>query len=405
MDRPRDGNDERLERAIDAMRQAPELGEFPADAVLRNIQASRDARRRPHTLLTRRWTMKTYSRLAAMILLAIGAAAFAWIVLKPGGSVAFAEVARQLHETRTLTADMTTTPFDGKPVHSRLYYDAAGRYRIESGQTVTITDIGKHVMLTLDRAQKRAAVFDASRKPDTRPAQDPSEFLDQLLHVQASGGKPVGEKDVNGRRATGFEIDQEGQHALVWADAKTGEPLRLEMSIHTGPAQKPIALVMDDLTINPKLDNALFSTQVPAGYTQERIALSIPTGKPGEQDVVEFLRQYAATFDGSFPPGLQPAEWLAPLKQRLATGANAQNPTTRPAPQFLVLLGLSGRVTQFLETLPHGYHYAATGLRPGDSSKIIFWYRPDGSDEYRAVYANLHAATVAQDQLPMEPAK
>jgi len=349
--------------------------------------------------------MKTYSRLAAMILLAIGAATFAWMVLKPGGSVAFAEVARQLHEARTLTADMITTPPDGKPVHAKLYYDAGGRYRIESGQTVTIADMNKHVMLSLDRAQKRAALFDASRKPDTRPAQDPSEFLNQLLHVETNGGKPVGEKDVNGRHAKGFGVSQEGQKALVWADAKTGEPLSVEMSVRPGPAEKAITLVLDNVAINPRLDEALFSIQVPPGYTQERIAFSIPAGKPGEQDVVEFLRQYAANFDGSFPPGLQPAEWLAPLKQKLATGTNAQKTATRPAPQFLVLLGLSGRVTQFLETLPHGYHYAATGVRLGDASKIIFWYQPDNSDQYRAVYGDLHAATVTTSDLPSQPTR
>lgn len=347
--------------------------------------------------------MKTYIRLAATILLALGTAAVAWMLLKPGGSVAFAEVARQLHEARTLTADMTTTVPGGTAIHSKLYYDAADRYRVESGNTVMITDASSGVLLSLDLAEKRATVLDVHRQPgETRPAQDPSEFLNQLLHVQATGGKPVGEKDVDGRHAKGFEISQEGKGVVVWADAKTGEPLRVEMSIHTVPGEKPLTVVMDHLVINPRLDEALFSTRVPPGYAQERIGLNVPAGKPGEQDVTAFLRLYAADLGGTFPPGLQPAEWLAPLKAKLTTGANAPKPATRPSPQFLQLLGLSGRVTMFLGTLPHGYHYDCKGVRLGDANKMIFWYQPNDSEQYRAVYGDLHAVTVTASDLPAQ---
>ena len=401
MDRPPDANEERLERAIDAMRQAPELGEFPADAVLRNIAASRDAARQQPTLLTRRWTMKTYKRLAAMIVLALGAAVVAFTLLRPGGSVAFAEVARQLHEARTLAADMTTTQPDGKAIRSRLYYDVSGRYRLESGDFVTVTDATTGMTLSLDRTHKQATIIRVSHKPgDAGPAQDPSKFLDQLVHVEASGATPVGESDVNSRHAKGFEISQEGQKAIVWADAKTGEPLRLEMSIRTTPAEKPISVVMDHLAINPTLDDALFSTAVPPGYAQQRMDLTVPTGEPGEKDVVEFLRQYAAAFDGNFPPGLQPAEWAASLKLKLTTGAKTQAPATAPSQQTMQLFVLSGRVTRFLGALPHGYHYAGKAVRLGQGDKPIFWYKSDDSDNDRVVYGDLRVATVPAGDLP-----
>ena len=58
----------RLERAAAAMRRQPKLGEFPADRILGRIAASRDAAHR------RRTPMRSVVKLAAAIVLAIGAA-------------------------------------------------------------------------------------------------------------------------------------------------------------------------------------------------------------------------------------------------------------------------------------------------------------------------------------------
>lgn len=39
----------------------------------------------------------------------------------------------------------------------------------------------------------------------------------------------------------------------------------------------------------------------------------------------------------------------------------------------------------------------------GDAAKIVFWYKPEGSDKYRALFGDLHAADVTADQLPEKP--
>jgi hypothetical protein len=51
----------------------------------------------------------------------------------------------------------------------------------------------------------------------------------------------------------------------------------------------------------------------------------------------------------------------------------------------------------------HGYK--PEGVKLGDRDKIIFWYRPDKADKYRAVYGDLHVADVTADQLPEKPKK
>lgn len=51
----------------------------------------------------------------------------------------------------------------------------------------------------------------------------------------------------------------------------------------------------------------------------------------------------------------------------------------------------------------HGYK--AEGVKRGDREKIIFWYHPEKSGKYRAIFGDLHIAAVSADQLPEKPKK
>ena len=62
------------------------------------------------------------------------------------------------------------------------------------------------------------------------------------------------------------------------------------------------------------------------------------------------------------------------------------------------------RVEKFLHAnKDHGYK--PDGVKFGDRDKIIFWYRPDKAEKYRAVFGDLHVADVSADQLPEKPKK
>jgi hypothetical protein len=56
------------------------------------------------------------------------------------------------------------------------------------------------------------------------------------------------------------------QTISVWADAKAGYPLKVEIALEAGEKGKP-ALTLSDFRIIPKPNPALFSTEVPEGYT------------------------------------------------------------------------------------------------------------------------------------------
>src|SRR5947209_18642607 len=96
-----------LERATRAMREAPELGDFPEKQLLKTIAASRDvAARQPHWILLRIRAMKPLSKLAASVLLACGLATVGWALFHAGPALAFEAVAQQLREAKTLSGDL-----------------------------------------------------------------------------------------------------------------------------------------------------------------------------------------------------------------------------------------------------------------------------------------------------------
>ena len=55
----------------------------------------------------------------------------------------------------------------------------------------------------------------------------------------------------------------------------------------------------------------------------------------------------------------------------------------------------------FASTLPAGsFRYAGQNISYGDPTTPIFWYRPTDSATWRIIYADLHTADVAPEDLP-----
>ena len=50
---------------------------------------------------------------------------------------------------------------------------------------------------------------------------------------------------------------------ILWGDPKTGQPVRLEMTMPTAPN---VTTTMSDFAFNVDLDESLFSVEPPAGY-------------------------------------------------------------------------------------------------------------------------------------------
>ena len=79
---------------------------------------------------------------------------------------------------------------------------------------------------------------------------------------------------------------------------------------------------------------------------------------------------------------------------RSPSGCIRKNPSSLAAPKrFFAVLG------EFVRHLPKqaDWHYAGADATLGDAATPIFWYRPQGSETYRVIYADLSVRDVAPE--------
>ena len=109
--------------------------------------------------------------------------------------------------------------------------------------------------------------------------------------------------------------------------------------------------------------------------------------------MVHLLRAYADKFDGKFPkdPSVAGVDWQTYIKQRWGD----EKPKGLPEPKVMQFMRRLIRIEMLLRrNKDHGYK--ADDVKLGDRDKIVFWYRPDKADKYRAVFGDLHVADVTR---------
>jgi len=395
MDR-QDPNDQLLDKAILAMRQAPALGDFPQEQLLKSIAASRDAAaRQPHWVFQRIRAMKPLSKIAASIFLAVGMIAAGWAVLNARTALAFASVADQLHEAKTLAADLTIE-MPRVTMHWKIIYLAPGhlRYDLGNGQFQVIDQQSGKIVLH-DVPNKTATLVNVDRK-DVRAnvAFASVDWIEALRNVARDAGKPLGETDVDGVHAKKFAVQSNGQSFTIFADANSGTPLRIESSTPVGDER--VKMTLDHIVLGQPLDSSLFSMEIPAGYKQQQTNM---TAAPiGEADLVKFLEVYAER-NGVFPPSLRD------VRKDTGIGAGTLPKGSRGVtPEFLEAVNQATRAILFIQLLPASadWHYAGTDVKKGDASKPVFWYHPKDAEKYRVIYADPHIAEVPAADAPTD---
>lgn len=222
--------------------------------------------------------------------------------------------------------------------------------------------------------------------------------------------------------------------------------------------------IMDRFVFDVELDEALFSLKIPKGYnrTNMKIDASKPSEKdlvemfrlwtaatdgkfPSALNMAAIKEFTQATVDKTFPmheevmeemsqemkkgeelvtllnerhskmTPEQRQEWDERLKKKLA-GMEKESKEKPPQseekpPVYEPVVDIQSttrdimtvtRGLVFAITLPasSNWHYAGKGLKLGDASKAVFWYRPEGSQSYRVIYGDLSIKDVAEKNLP-----
>ena len=210
--------------------------------------------------------MSRTARIAAALIIVVGLSSLAtWLMPSRSGSgIAFAQVLEHFQSAPGFAA---TTRIEGEEDRESLadqrIYCRGSRIRLETPGMVAqvmATDLGQ--VLTLNMTDRTAAVKDYAEEKGARSGARP-DLIVKLSTLKTGSEKRLGEKIIDGRQATGFRITSEGTGWTIWADATTGQPVRVEMK------NEQIAdgtVVVEDFEFDADLDESLFSLTPPEGY-------------------------------------------------------------------------------------------------------------------------------------------
>ncbi|HEY8748397.1 MAG TPA: hypothetical protein VIM11_10505, partial [Tepidisphaeraceae bacterium] len=406
MTRLDDDNESLLNDAARAMADAPEVGDFPEQQILSAVQSATagGAPAARHWVIRRIGAMKPVSRIAASLLIAGSVLAVSWASFHAGPVLAFATVAQQLHDAQTMMADLTIQQ-GSIAMNGRLLFSAPGHFRVDfPGTPPQIADMQTGKFVQIDDAHQSAVVMSIADK-DAAAAVASIDWLQQLRNVNQTAGQSVGEAEINGIRAKQFNVTQEGQPFTIWADAKTGAPLRVQSEVIVD--NMPVKVTLDHVSLGQAVDIALFSTAVPPGYAQTQASVS--AAGPVEADLINFFKDYSV-LTGVFPPSLNDFDkTLDPVSPLARPRPNSGSPAPISSNDYMQLMLQAGRVMMFLSQLPPSadWHYAGANVKPSTpdaATKPIFWYHRNNARDWRIIYADFHTAELPSTAIAGEEA-
>ena len=309
-------------------------------------------------------------------------------------SVTFAQAIQPILNANTAILDILVGVDDpNTPVIHDMIVGSRIRRTISGVEgNVSIIDLETGRILNLTEAKKEAVYIDLKGLPPI------SNYLDNLKNVfvelQDSPQfeiQDLGTQEIDGQEAVGFLARHPRAEITLWADAKTGLPVRIEQK------EGQLLVTVKNLQFDVPMEDALFSMEVPEGYREQKMELDLFGST--EADFVEGLRLLAQRYgDGQFPddvsleyvlsqvPAMQKKEQELNLstEENMALGAKIQK-------HLLFLRFFKGEGK---------WYYRGKGVQLGAAETPIFWYRPRDSATYRVIYGDLHVEDVAPDKLP-----
>jgi outer membrane lipoprotein-sorting protein len=382
-------NHDLVDRAVAEMVDTP-LEDGPSQMlVARTVEALKSRLKPAPQIALRVSRVRWMYRIAAAIVIGLCGVAIVLVINRVGGgTVAVADVARKLRESRTLSCNFSMEiPSHGKPVTMKMMFMEPGKMRVQGPGAATIVDLSKNKLLVLNPMIRTAITVDLG-DASGGPANQATEMIDWVEKIKNTTGaqaQSVGGRLIDGVDARGFLLSEQGMQYTVWADARTGTPLRIEIPIDMGSFKTNV--VMSDLVFDQKLDESLFDLVPPAEYRLINFDLPIFGNAAGEEDIVALLKWYAEHSGGSFPKALD--RWVDFAKR-----------ARQDQKELMAIMVRAGRATAFLTSVGaknYGYDGA---VKLGEGEKMVFWYRVEGSERYRAIFGDLHAADVGQEEIP-----
>ena len=337
-----------------------------------------------------RWTKLAA---AAVIVVAV-LLGFHFIGSPLGPGVTFAQVIQPILNANTAVFDIVLGVEDANApfLHDMVMGSRIRRTLSNAPGNVSVIDLQTGRILNLDESKKEAAYINLTGLPSIPNYLDGIKTLIGKLQDSATMVvEDLGARERDGRKVVGFLARNPNVEITIWADAKTGLPVRIEQK------ERQLQAVVKNVRFDVPMDESLFSMEVPAGYKQQEINLDLLGST--ETDFIEGLRVLAEVVgDGQFPDGVAVEDVV---KQVPVIGKKFES--LKASDEEKTALGIKiQKHLVFLRSFGGAgkWYYRGKGVKLGAADKPIFWYRPRDSKTYRVIYGDLHVADVAPENLP-----
>ncbi len=406
--------DDPIVRATDALRRSPVPDGPPPETIARTLAALRAAAEEPSPIpRTRRRIMFTMLKTAAAVLAAAAGVTYFAGFPPAAARSEFTDVALKLRDAQTLSLRHTQTmTIAGQPVtiNARVLYKVPGLVRTEvepAAAGVSIMDLSHGKILMLNPTDKSAMLLEEPPGQGGGPAPKrdaATMMIEDMRRLAGKDNEPVGEKVIGDVRARGFRVKEQGQDMTIWVDPQKKLPVLIEFSGRSGNID--YHGTFSDIRLDPELDDALFRLEPPAGYTLRKADARI--NMTFEEAVARWLRNYTKASGGRFPARLDDFDDYVKVVSAATMKAMAKEAKTKEAkgildPAVLQDALAGGFLAGYCQKYKDQYGYKADGVKLGDAKAIIFWYKPEGQDKYKAVYGDLHIGDVTAEELPEKP--
>ena len=398
-------NSQALARTRDAMRVAAADQKAPGLGLVERIRLMTRARR--PLLIT--------GTAAAAFLIVVSA----WMLLAPSGgaSIAFADVRQQIEDAKTMTMNVTVE-LKGMPapMKMKMYFKSPGLMRQEIETTISyphattqgatsapvkeeginIIDYANHKMLGLIPHRKLAITYEMKNFPAEAIKQaEGQNHLEKLKTAMAGQHEDLGEKTIDGVKAKGYrcksEVSKQSFDMDIWVDATSGKPVLVEQTLPESVGGGKIT--MKDFELNPRLDDSLFDTKVPEGYTVQKQFVDFNVT---EEDLTKSLGRLAKYCGGVFPKSITPSvDLIKKLEKTTAKLSTEEKQAMGKTFQKLMMF-------QVIAVGKGEFVYVGEGVKVGDKVTPILWYKAKDAKAYRVIYGDLHVEESAK--APKAPA-
>jgi len=211
----------------------------------------------------------------------------------------------------------------------QVYQQGRARFdeKVGLGTVSTVVDLESRRSLLLFHQFHRARYTEGPEEQTNTGADELmllcSRPIEDLWHLRDGTEDDLGEKTVDGVKAHGFRVVHEDEYfrneITLWANARTAEPITVEIaSTALKPPRDQLIFSLENFAVDPNMDAAPFSMEVPAGYTQsDRKSLEDVTfaneSSPEAQKITQVLGLWT---DGKTEEAialLLTVDWDAPL--------------------------------------------------------------------------------------------